>query len=73
MDVTFDQSDFRGRIYEKKTAISTRNAACHFDPDGDIDYFEGLKKVVFAIENAKLISSGHTRYILRISKIGYDE
>ena len=32
-----------------------------------------FNKVVLAIENAKLISSGHTRYILRISKIGYDE
>ena len=71
LDKTFDQWDFRGRIYEKKTAISTRNAACHFDPDGDIDYFEGFKKVVLAIE--KLISSGNTRYILRISKIGHDE
>ena len=32
---------FRGRIYEKKTATATRNAACHFDPVGEIDYFEG--------------------------------
>lgn len=41
--VSLDQSEFRGRIYEKKTATETRNAACHFDPDGDIDYFEGEK------------------------------
>jgi len=32
---------FRGRIYEKKTTTETRNAACHFDPEGDIDHFEG--------------------------------
>ena len=72
MDETFDQSNFRGRIYEKKTAIATRNAACHFDPDGDIDYFEGFFKKKSCLLS-KIVSSGQTRNILRISKIGHDE
>ena len=38
---TNQRQALRGRIYEKKTATATRHAACHFDPEGEIDYFEG--------------------------------